>query len=197
MNGGNNGGFNDLFNDNGGMAESVYINNTNAKQMGGGGSKQISFVCSCGAVLADQEQVHNHSFECISMQQEGFASFAQGLHSLVAPMAMQTAQAQERKLNNLRAIFQLYIPDVDPATVGKQIQQRPPKKQNPFNKFEEDKDDSMQIGDKPMAEVMFGDSNQIMEKQVSQNSGGLNIQADNMDDMLSFQEKERASTIYK
>ena len=56
----------------------------------------------------------------------------------------------------------------------------------------------MQIGDKPMAEVMFGDdSNQIMEKQMSQNSGGLNIQADNMNDMLSFQEKERASTIYK
>jgi hypothetical protein len=107
------------------MAESVYINHQQQPIRGGGGG--VAFTCSCGAVLTDQEAVHNHSFECIQMQQDGLASFAQGLHSLVAPLSLQTAAAQERKLANLKAIFSLYVPSVEPVG-GPAMQQRPPRK---------------------------------------------------------------------
>ena len=76
-----NNGFDDFINSNGGMQESVYIGNKSAQE-------QFKFVCSCGAVFTDQAGVHNHSFECVNMQQEGFASFAQGLNSLVSPMSI-------------------------------------------------------------------------------------------------------------
>ncbi len=48
-----------------------------------------------------------------------------------------------------------------------------PKKKNPFNnnKFEEDKDDAMQIADKPMAEILFSNPPGL-NKNVSQGSGG-------------------------
>lgn len=131
------------------------------------------------------------------MQQDGLASFAQGLHSLVAPLSLQTAAAQERKLANLKAIFSLYVPAVEPVG-GPAMQQRPPKKSNPFYKDEEDKDDSMQINDKPMAsmsEQLFGPgSNNNMN---GGGGAGMMIEADCMDDILSIREKERASTIYK
>ena len=92
------------------------------------------------------------------MQGEGFASFAQGLNSLVSPMAIQTGAARSRKLDNLRAIFSMYVPptaSMAPVQAPAQIVPQKPKKNNPFgdqidsSKFEEDKDDSMQIGDKP------------------------------------------------
>ena len=76
----------------------------------------------------------------------------------MAPLSLQTAAAQERKLANLKAIFSLYVPSVEPVG-GPAMQQRPPRKSNPFYKDEEDKDDSMQIHDKPMAsmaEQLFG-----------------------------------------
>jgi len=101
-------------------------------------------------------------------------------------MSIQTGQAQERKLNNLRAIFAMYVPPMA-AAPAQQIQHRP-KKENPFAKFEEDKDDSMQIRDKSMAEIMFSEKN---------NLGGGHIQAENMDAFLSQHEKERAATIYQ
>lgn len=104
-------------------------------------------------------------------------------------MSIQTGQAQERKLNNLRAIFSMYVPAAAPV---QQIQPRPPpKKDNPFNKFEEDKDDSMQIADVPLAEALFAQPN--LGKQGSTG----HIQADNMDAFLSAHEKERAATIYQ
>jgi hypothetical protein len=64
---------------------------------------------------------------------------------------------------------------------------RPPKKENPFNKFEEDKDDSMQIMEKqPLPlEQMFE------ERAIGGNmgQGGANIQGDNMDAFLNQHEK--------
>lgn len=95
------------------------------------------------------------------------------------------------------------------APVAQQVPQQQrilPKKNNPFNndKFEEDKDDSMQInsnkpynGDVPLAEVMFNQDRPDLRKNMSQNSQGAQIQADNMDAFLSAHEKERAHTIYQ
>jgi hypothetical protein len=81
------------------------------------------------------------------------------------------------------------------AVGGPGSQQRPSKKQNPFNeKFEDEKDDSMQIADKPMAEQLFGDNSSSMGQIPDK---GQVIQADKLDQFLSQNEKERASTIYK
>lgn len=94
----------------------------------------------------------------------------------------------------------MYVPQQADAGFGaQQIQPRQPKKENPFNKFEEDKDDSMQIMEKPLAEKLFAERPMDgFHNNMSQGSGlGAQIQADNMDAFLSDHEKKRAATIYQ
>lgn len=144
---------------------------TGASSSGSG----IKYRCACGAIISDKMQLLQHTQSCVIMQKEGFASFSQFLNGILDKQI----GTDKEKLANLRAIFEIIVPQLGGGHSA-------PKQAFGYPKMDE-KDEPMEPRE-PQAFMGY--------KEEKKEAPGDVVDASNMDGFMAPAERERAQTFY-